>query len=64
MDAFGDWTTLGEAFVCSPIKRAKIWVAEKDLKLLGHVLDKFNLPGTAGFKAGLFPHRQYQLQHG
>ncbi|GAA6099491.1 uncharacterized [Tachysurus ichikawai] len=41
MDVFGDWTTLGEAFVSPPIRRAKIWVAERDLELLGHVLDKF-----------------------
>lgn len=59
MDAFGDWTALGEAFVSSPIRRAKMWVAERDLELMGHVLDKFHLPGTAGTKAGHFPHLQY-----
>lgn len=59
MDAFGDWTALGEAFVSSPIRRAKMWAAEWDLQLLGHVLDKFHLPGTASTKAGPFPHLQY-----
>lgn len=58
MDAFGDWTALGEAFVSSPIRRAKMWVAERDLQLLGHVLDNFHLPGTAGIKAGHFPQLQ------
>lgn len=58
MDAFGAWTALGEAFVNSPIRRAKMWVAERDLQLLGHVLDKFHLPRTADIEAGHFPQLQ------
>lgn len=58
MDAFGDWTALGEAFVNLPRRRSIMWVAERDFQLLGHVLDKFHLPGTAGIKAGHDPQLQ------
>lgn len=30
MDGFGDWTALGEAFVNSPIRRAKMQATEKE----------------------------------